>query len=537
MSSRSLKCDLCSEFYVDPRLLQCLHSFCSKCLTKLQQETGTLNCPSCKKKVKFPKEGVDALPKDIRKGHEAEFFKIENKIKNESEISCDKCSKLSSRSTVAFCITCCEFLCKACKKQCKTCDHKLKPVEKWSKQAAKPLPDISPIKPVNCILHTDKPFTAYCETCSLLICQKCIIKEHKDHTYHPIDEKVSEREKNALSLKLQEAFSDDVRAKLDDTITKKDENIQQVQNEQASVEEAIESAFKILSETLQSRKECLIDKAAEIGRRKLTPMTTQCEELKTLRDDFVEASVFCRAAIQVYQPAEMLSVKGVMTTRLQQLSKRLQRAKFESCSHTTMPHNLDASELVKQVNSFGAIGSCPAKAVACLYIPRAIVGKPKKITILTHDEQGHRFPHGGEKVEVSLCSPVGSADPPLNATVQDIKDGTYVATITPQMCGKHEVNITIEEKTAKKLSLYVRQKRDYAQVANCKSVCNAADPCAIAVDDSGEVYIAQYSKHCVVVFSQTQQTIIHTIGISGSAGNEDGPVSYTHLTLPTILRV
>lgn len=56
-----LRCFLCSEFYEDPKSLQCLHTFCKKCLLKnVHNKTTDIpkKCPVCQ-------ETFDGEPKDI----------------------------------------------------------------------------------------------------------------------------------------------------------------------------------------------------------------------------------------------------------------------------------------------------------------------------------------------------------------------------------------------------------------------------------------------------------------------------------------
>ena len=53
----SLKCSICLEFYFDPRVLPCLHTFCLHCLEPLVKD-GTISCPQCRVKHKIPKGGV-----------------------------------------------------------------------------------------------------------------------------------------------------------------------------------------------------------------------------------------------------------------------------------------------------------------------------------------------------------------------------------------------------------------------------------------------------------------------------------------------
>ena len=87
-------------------MLECLHSFCNKCLKKILDEQGSaaktsLKCPTCEKTASLPEEGgVDALPKDLRKNYEVEIAQYENKIQSEEQTGCDQCIDTSNGPAV-----------------------------------------------------------------------------------------------------------------------------------------------------------------------------------------------------------------------------------------------------------------------------------------------------------------------------------------------------------------------------------------------------------------------------------------------------
>ena len=531
----SATCGLCSELYVDPRMLQCLHSFCSKCLKKVLEEQGSgtkIKCPTCEKTASLPEGGVDTLPKDLRKCHEAAVAHYDSKLQGEEKVNCDRCIETSNGPAVSFCVNCCDFLCKVCSKDHKswrkTLNHELQPVgssEKSEFKGTKTLLKSIPVNPVNCQLHTDEVLKFYCETCSTLICRDCIVLEHASHSYNRI-EKVAEREKADLLSTLETANG--AKAKLDDAIAKGGKVMQQIHGKQKSVEEDIESAFKVLNEALQNRKKALLAKAAEIGLGKQTALTMQGEEFKLLSNEIAETCEMISTATQVYTPAEMLSAKGAMANKLQLLLKQYQEANLEPCRSDAMSSELDTSELVEKIASFGIVvgGSFPDKARTDLYIPRAIVGKEKKITISTHDLQGKRFPHGGERVKVAV-SLMGSTDPPLTATVVDNQDGTYVASFTPQRTGEHELGITIDDMHIKgsPFTTYVRQEKNYTSLSCQMTIALSSNPYDVAVDDNGDIYVVLYNYHCIAVFNQSGSRI-RTIGTAGSYGTADGQFYY-----------
>ena len=526
-------CNLCSELYTDPRMLECLHSFCSKCLKKFLEEHDSeteIKCPQCKKTASLPEGGVNALPKDLRKSYEAEVAQYANRIQSEKEIGCDQCVEVSNGPAVSFCVNCCEFLCQACTKHHKTwrktLNHELEPVgsaktESKNKKAAKLFSVKIPHKPMNCQLHEDESLKFYCKTCSTLICRDCMAIEHAGHTYDRV-EKVAEKEKADLLSTLKSA--DGARDRLDDASAKVGKVMQQIQCKQKTIEEEVRSTFKLLVEAILKREKVILAKAAEISLGKQTALTMQTEELSALRKEIAETCEMIAAASQVYTPAEMLAAKGLMKNKLVQLLKEHQGLDLEPSRSEMMSNVLDVSELVEKISSFGMVvgGSHPGEAKSDLYLPRAIVGKEKAVTITTCDVHGKPFPHGGERVEVAL-SLMGSNDKALTQKVVDNKNGTYVAYFTPQCIGEHQLSITIDCMHIKgsPFPIYVRQGRDYSSLTNQMSFSLSSNPFDVAVDDNGDVYVSVYGYHCIEVYNRSGNRI-RTIGTAGSNGRGKG---------------
>ena len=56
-----LVCPICTDFFIRPRSLICLHSFCENCLVQLWRVSGeqeTLTCPECRAKTSLSDEAV-----------------------------------------------------------------------------------------------------------------------------------------------------------------------------------------------------------------------------------------------------------------------------------------------------------------------------------------------------------------------------------------------------------------------------------------------------------------------------------------------
>ena len=65
ITDKFLECPICIDTFQDPRALPCHHGFCKDCLVELvksRRKKNTLVCPTCKRTVKLPKDGVQGLP-------------------------------------------------------------------------------------------------------------------------------------------------------------------------------------------------------------------------------------------------------------------------------------------------------------------------------------------------------------------------------------------------------------------------------------------------------------------------------------------
>ena len=231
---------------------------------------------------------------------------------------------------------------------------------------------------------------------------------------------------------------------------------------------------------------------------------------------------------EVYTDEEMLSVKGAITNRLQQLLKEYHSLNLLPCKSDVMPSVLDTSKVAGMIGSFGLVlgGSYPDEAKTDLHIPRAIIGKQKRVTITTCDMQGKPFPYGDERVEVTL-SLLGSNNPPLKGTVYDNKNGTYTASFTPRSKGEHQLSICIDSHHIKgsPFPMYMRGARDYTKGFSCQKTLGASSYIYdVAVNDNGDVYLAVCGNNTIEIYNKDGKRIDNrTIGTSG-----DGDGQFSH---------
>ena len=516
-------------------MLTCLHSFCKKCVEKDLEEKGadkSISCPTCEVATAVPEGGVNALPQDLRRSYESEVVLYEKKVKSKTDTACDQCISETNGSAVAFCVNCCEFLCRACKTHHKTwrktVKHELVDLgeETKKKTGGKVFLDNIPHKAMFCSVHEDENLKFYCETCMVLICRDCVVLKHVGHTYNRMEE-IAETEKVTLLSMVEEA--EKAKAKLEDALARGGKAKQRVQTKQKEVDDSIAHIFQDLRKHIDKREEEVLAIRARIGLGKTTALTIQCERLKRLKDDIDETCEMIRTAAKIYTPAEVLSTKQTMAAKLDSLLALFKECPLDPCRTDFIATFLDSTSLTSDILSFGDIsgGSDQSASFASVNLPRAIVGKERKIKITACYSNGKQFPIGGEEVKGTLAL-MGSDDPPIIGEVKDNEDGTYELSITPQKCGEHNLEITIESRPIKlmPIAFHCREPRAYTSLTSLQATFSCSGVVYdAAVDVNGDVYAAVYGRHCVQVFNASCSKI-RTIGNDGSPGSGEGQLTY-----------
>ena len=518
----STKCGICSELYHDPHMLPCLHSFCKKCLDKTLEESTSktsLTCPTCKESSALPASGVQSLPKDHRKTYEAEIAEYDGLIKGSSSVPCDHCVK--SGEATSFCCDCCEFLCEKCSDHHqswrKTQSHELVSCSKEKGRKAI-IKNISH-KPLTCSVHSKETLDYYCNTCSELLCIRCVVGKHKEHAYQEL-ESVRETEKSDLLSWLNKMK--DPKMKLKNSISQIEKVLQRVQANHKEVDRNIEEVFSELQQKIKARKDALLAKSADVALNKETALTLQCEQLKKMENSLSEISSKLESVTQDYTAVEMLSAKQQFTSRAKTLVDSFQKCPLEPCKLDIMPVLLDSKPLENMVDSFGDVsGGCmPIRSTIDLVKMSAVVGKERKMHLRAKDVDGKPVPYGGEPVNVSL---VDSNNKTVTGTVVDNGNGVYDISFTPSVAGECELSVAIsnEQIQDSPFDIYVRQPKDYKLSTYSRTFSVSSSPGDVAVDINNDVYIAVSGYHCISVFDENG-TSIRTIGTAGSSSSAYG---------------
>lgn len=168
-----VECVVCREVYDDqnlcPRMLKCGHSFCTRCLWQLLIADDKILCPTCRVEVNVRQDGVAGLPKNFALLTILDVTPQQQEV--ESLFNCEICD--DEHLAIFWCFNCDEDMCKVAAhfhiRHKASNDHVLFSLESATAIAF-------------CSKHSE-PFRLFDNTCSHMVCKRCIKLDHKGHNF------------------------------------------------------------------------------------------------------------------------------------------------------------------------------------------------------------------------------------------------------------------------------------------------------------------------------------------------------------------
>jgi len=275
------ECPICSETFVDTRVLPCIHTYCLRCITRLTSDKkpgDKIPCPFCRKEFAIPEGGISGLPKNYFVEKVLEAKSLANVLREEESL-CDACAddedvsegkQKRDRKARVYCIDCRKNLCK----QCHICHQQLKlsgGAHKLIERNESQLPAdelLLKFSDTSCNKHPDKCLEIYCFECETAVCMMCVMCEgHQSH-------KCSDVKKVADDLAAQlTADATGIQAKIKDCKSMLDK----IADEERILTAEVTKTEKVINEEADKLKQ-LIDQHREEVLTKLT--TAKSRQMK-----------------------------------------------------------------------------------------------------------------------------------------------------------------------------------------------------------------------------------------------------------------
>ena len=365
-----LTCAICQDLLNNPKILPCLHSFCTGCLKEwlgrlpyLEVSKRELECPLCRGKIALSTpRAVEELPSNFSAVRLVEIVRLQEQA-NSKKVTpiCQNCE--DEEAAVSSCNECAIFLCDFCEKSHRkskaTSAHKICSMDELRKGTTTDIPSILPEKVEMCPVHPNKPLELYCRCEEVLICRDCIIKKHKDHDYDVISD-VVDGEKKILKEALPgiQQLIDEVEGAINGVKSKR----QVVKNRKEENFHRLDDAFRTLHAALDERNRLLQQQMTQDTEGKDKCLTIQEDELCFLLSQLKSCWSFIDDKLQQGVNKDVLAMKRSMLERRDKLKEMKSKSKLSPIMKEQVPINLEGmhrvADYISKLGSFCDAQKC-----------------------------------------------------------------------------------------------------------------------------------------------------------------------------------
>ena len=512
-----LECPICLESYKEPKLLPCFHVFCkSPCLENLVQqgpEGPTLSCPTCRKLVTLPDNGVAGLQTDFHIEH---LFEIRESL--EQIHKANKCQNCLAESTsVKYCQQCTKLMCESCIdihgrwgdfRHHKIIDARLKTVPSSSS-----MPSLATPVPT-CLKHSTVEAKIFCETCGVLACSDCTLSVHKDHKFSLTDNVLPKytEELSSNLTPLQEKL-DEVKQALEAFDTR----AQEIRNRKTSVESNITLKVGRLHQYLDQRKEQLIRSLESENDQKLKELATQRDSVELTS---TKLSSCLEYAEECLREGKVLASKDSILERIEQIMAEFDSESIQPATESDL-ELVDTAAVEEACQEFGQIIADPVSA-KCSHASGN--GTVYAIANYQASVEVHAATIKNKKVE-------GTVD--ISAELVHIKtkafikctlsheSGQYVVTYKPIIRGKHKLHIRVEKEDIHGSPFPIAVTPSLESLRRPRVIHGLCMPCGATTNSKKQILTIEYEhrRHRVTVLTPGGERLL-SIGTRGAKNGQ-----------------
>ena len=474
-----LNCSICLDTYSDPKLLQCFHAYCHKCLVKLvvrdQQRQLILTCPICRHDTPVPANGVAGLQPAFQINHLLEIMEEHKKAAADPQASAEKAERdsasLTSRNKVKVC----------------------------------------------CREHAGKEVELFCETCGEPVCVKCGLKggKHHSHDYEELD-KAFERYKVEVTASLEPMEKQvTIIAK---ALAQLDARCAEISDQRSAVEADVHTAFGKIQRILETRKTELIGKLHHITQKKLKKLAVQRDQLETTLAKLSSCLGFMRGSLKTGSQEEVLLMKSSVVKQVKELTTFPPDMLKPSTEADAIFSSL--ADVVTACRNYGQVSAQGLPDPSKCYITgkgmeAAVVGEMSTAVLQAVNFKGLPCEEPMQSSECELVSELSGTR--TQGSVERKGQSQYEINYQPTIKGRHQVHVKVEGQHIRESPFTILARSPVKKLGTpILTLHGVRGPWGVAINQRGEVIVAEWSGHCVSVFSPSGQKL-RTFGTSGSS--------------------
>ena len=516
-----LECSLCLDNFKEPKLLPCFHVFCkSPCLEKLVAKDGrSLQCPTCRYIVPLSAKGVSGLQSDFHIDHLFEIRDAFNKAAESTETQCGSCE---DGKATGYCRNCGDFVCDDCQAAHKRVkiskNHQIITLDEVQTQATNLIPPKRLIS--YCLRHPESVLKIFCETCSVLICNDCTIRLHKDHNYDLVgDVFPKHKEEIVTSLKpVKENLSKTQRA-----LQAFDTRAKEINEQRVTVKANIHREFDQQQRRLHQQRIELVSKLDSQTQQKLKSLAAQRDQVEIAQVKLTSCLEYAEGGLETGTEGEVLAMKAPVLKRIEQINAEFDPATIQPETKADIRLLTDGKEqLQKACQEFAEIVEGEPISLENSYVTKVgfeavKVGEQKSIEF--HAKTKTNKQHNGKLDLTAELVHTKSTDR-VRCEVAIQRNGTHKINYQPAKRGKHELHLTIKRHQVRGSPYPITVTPSPQSLCKpVRVVGGLNEPTGTAINSKGQIVVCETEGNCFFILTPEGEKI-RTFGTAGSGNGQ-----------------
>ena len=515
-------CSICLDTFTEPKTITCLHTFCCECLKRhalTTEQRGKFRCPECQAQVDVP-ESFDKLPTGFLQNSLLGVLAVQQSDDG-SEINCGNCRKKSAETS--FCFECGKFMCPDCVNAHELLrnvafeGHKVRPIKHFQAQDYEAL-----LKRQSFCFqqyHEREVTRFFCIDCQTCVCQICVVTDHKNHTFDPLDKAADVEKAKVMAaaelIKEKSKVCSDLIGEFEQTAV----NLET--NSIAAKQKVSQTAEQMINKIREREREGIaaIENTRVSRNEKLNAAKAQVQSLVKQMNQAVE---FASNLVQRSSSSDIMQSKKNLEKRFEDLNKitapALPVGSFLKFVSTAEPENLTfgvtaISEPIVEGLTQDFQAGVETELVISLKLINADQGTFHVEVLVEHDGQ------------------VGSM------TTFKREDKNFLVKFTPKVPGTYSIKVTINGDSLHQSPFIVQVMERRLEIVGELDLQEEIlqNPRDIAVNSKGLIAVTDRNGHCILTFDK-EGNYLTKFGSKGKrAGQLENPAGVTYLNDDHIL--
>ena len=358
-----------------------------------------------------------------------------------------------------------------------------------------------------CSQHEGMKLDLYCETCGELLCLHCTVKKHKDHQYDLVGD-TFEKHKAEITTSLEPV--EEQLSVVSKALEQFDLQSQELDKLEVAMEANIGQQIRHLQELLEARKAELVGQMKQLIQTKKKNLASQKDEVETVHAQLVSCLSFVRESLRTGSQGEVMKMKKAVVKQIKEMTDNFEPDMLPPCESANVKFT-SSPELSKSCRQFGRVFLQHTSPGKCYATGKGLeVAEPgERATAVLHVVD-HKGKACTTPVETLTCELVSEK---IDCSVKKTEASLYEISYQATSRGMHQLHIKVEGEYIKGSPFPVTVIKKLG--TPFKTISGVKWPWGVAVNQRGEVIVAESSGHCVTIFNPIGEKL-QSFGSRGS---------------------